>query len=99
MRYPGGKTQKKVWFCSVPLVACCMVAAYWFMVGYFALEDYLVPWKTKWKGELVRGSLVNFGASLLYAIVVAVMTLYYRKLATALTEWGQLTNPKTQFLH
>lgn len=66
---------------SIPIVFLCMVGAFIIMLISFWAEDYLKP--------LPYWSQFTAAPSIVYAGLVYVMNLYYRKLATYLTEWGK----------
>lgn len=88
--YPIWKTKAKLYMVSAPAVSVCMVVALWVMVGAFWAEEQLVDWRRSY------GNIAGFFThvpSALYAAVVWLMNYYYKKLATALTDWE---NHRTQ---
>lgn len=69
---------------SFPLVFLCMLGAFTIMLISFWLEDYLRQTDAAWSARLLPLP------SVIYTALVHVMNLYYRKLATYLTEWGKV---------
>lgn len=65
---------------SIPIVFTCMLGAFFVMLISFWVEDYIKQTGSTWA--------VNI-PSILYTGLVYVMNVYYRKLATYLTEWGE----------
>lgn len=67
---------------SLPLVVLCMIGAFFVMLIYFWVEDHVkqIPDVPNW--------FINV-PGVVYAILVYVMNLVYRKFATFLTEWGE----------
>ncbi|XP_069157510.1 anoctamin-10 isoform X2 [Procambarus clarkii] len=88
--YPLWKTRFKLYLISAPLVGLCLVGALWVMVGAFWAEEQLVDWKRRYGA--VAGVFMHV-PSALYACLVWLMNLYYKRLATSLTEWE---NHRTQ---
>lgn len=66
---------------SIPIVFACMVGAFVIMLMSFWVEDY-VKQEPKWSHLVILPSVI-------YSLLVYVLNLYYRKLATYLTEWGK----------
>lgn len=67
---------------SIPIVFLCMLGAVFIMLISFWIEDHLKQVGTNWATQI---------PSILYTALVYVMNVYYRKLATYLTEWGNGT--------
>ncbi|KAK4879968.1 hypothetical protein RN001_008114 [Aquatica leii] len=86
-QYPRWKTNAKMYLLSLPLVVLCMAAAFVFMLLQFYCEDYLRALGTPLAQQLLSVPTT------VYAIVVYIINIYYRKLATYLTEWE---NHRTQ---
>jgi len=84
---PRWKTYFKMYCVSLPLVILCMFGAFLVMLFYF------------WIDEMVRKDcpscpqFFEYVPSTVYAIVIYIMNLVYRKFATFLTEWE---NHRTQ---
>lgn len=68
---------------SFPVVFVCMVTAFIIMLISFWAEDYFRQMDSVWTDQLVNIP------SIVYAGLVCVMNVYYRKLATFLAEWGK----------
>lgn len=67
---------------SIPVVFLCMLGAFAIMMVSFWAEEALKHPDAKYSDLVMLPSVV-------YAGLVYVMNLYYRKLATFLTEWGK----------
>lgn len=80
-QYPRWKTTAKLYFVSIPIVIACMLFASVFMLVLFWVEDYL-----KDLGTPLAEQLMNL-PSIIYSILVFIINVKYRKLATYLTEW------------
>lgn len=72
---------------SIPIVFACMVGAFIIMLMSFWVEDY-VKQEPKWSHFVILPSVI-------YSLLVYVLNLYYRKLATYLTEWGNCSQRNT----
>lgn len=59
-----------------------MVVAFMVMLLSFWVEEQIKHYEFSW-------SYVQQLPSVVYSVLVYVMNVYYRKLATALTEWGK----------
>ncbi|BET00034.1 Anoctamin [Nesidiocoris tenuis] len=83
---PRFQTHMKMYCVSLPLVVLCMIGAFFVMLIYFWVEDHVkqIPDVPNW--------FINV-PGVVYAILVYVMNLVYRKFATFLTEWE---NHRTQ---
>ncbi|XP_014249776.1 anoctamin-10 [Cimex lectularius] len=83
---PRFKTHLKMYCVSLPLVVLCMIGAFGVMLFSFWVEDLLkqIPSIPQW---------VVYAPSVVYAVVVVLMNLVYRRFATFLTEWE---NHRTQ---
>lgn len=58
-----------------------MLGAFFVMLISFWIEDYLKQIEATWAQQV---------PSILYTALVYIMNVYYRKLATYLTEWGNI---------
>ena len=88
--YPRWKTLVKLYFFSIPLVVVCMAVAFWLMLESFWSETRLVQWTSTWEDEVMVqyvAPLVVAVPGVIYAALVWVANLFYRKLAARLTEW------------
>jgi len=65
----------------------CLFGAFYVMLYSFWVEEMLVDMQHR-QGSQVASYLV-FLPSIVYAILVYIMNLYYRQLAGYLTEWGK----------
>jgi anoctamin-10 len=79
----------KVYCVSLPIVILCMMGAVATCHYYFKANDSLKPWKIEYQGTY-GGLVLEYLPSCIYAIVVAIMTQYYRRVTEMLTEWGIL---------
>lgn len=68
---------------SMPIVFVCMVGAFVVMLASFWAEDYIKQSDESYQQYIMLPSII-------YSILVFVLNMYYRKLATYLTEWGKL---------
>lgn len=75
----------QLYFVSAPAVCLCVLGSLWMMVVAFWAEEQLMDWKKRY-GSLA--GIFMHVPSALYAGLVWLMNFYYKKLATALTEWG-----------
>ncbi|XP_063611277.1 anoctamin-10-like isoform X1 [Penaeus indicus] len=82
--YPPWKTRSKLYFVSAPAVCLCVLGSLWMMVVAFWAEEQLMDWKKRY-GSLA--GIFMHVPSALYAGLVWLMNFYYKKLATALTDW------------
>ncbi|CAH1183687.1 unnamed protein product [Phaedon cochleariae] len=82
---PRYMTYVKMYAVSLPIVFICMLLAFVIMMVSFWVEDYL-----KQNEEYIQ--FVSL-PSIIYSVVVLIMNIYYRSLATYLTEWE---NHRTQ---
>ncbi|KAF5303166.1 hypothetical protein FQA39_LY10079 [Lamprigera yunnana] len=80
-QYPRWRTNFKMYCISFPIVILCLVLASFVMLLQFWIEDYLILLGTPLALQLLLlpGSI--------YAAVVYIVNIYYRKLAKYLTEW------------
>lgn len=86
-QYPRWKTNMKMYCGSLPLVLLCMLGAFFIMLSSFWIEDYLRT------SNFTIASQLRALPSILYTALVHIMNMYYKKLATYLTEWE---NHRTQ---
>lgn len=80
-QHPRWKTTTKMYLVSIPIVIGCMLFASLFMLLLFWVEDYL-----KELGTPLAQQLMNL-PSIIYSILVYIINVKYRKLASYLTEW------------
>lgn len=83
---PRYMTYLKMYAVSIPIVFICMIGAFILMLLSFWAEDYIKQLGEKYQQFIILPSVI-------YSILVFVVNLYYRKLATYLTEWE---NHRTQ---
>ena len=76
----------QLYMVSAPAVGVCVVGALWVMVAAFWAEEQLIDWKRRYGS--VAGVFTHV-PSAFYACLVWLMNYYYRRLATALTDWGE----------
>uniref|UniRef100_T1HEM8 Anoctamin n=1 Tax=Rhodnius prolixus TaxID=13249 RepID=T1HEM8_RHOPR len=83
---PRFKTHLKMYCVSLPVVVVCMFGAFLVMLFAFWVEDHLrqIPNIPLW---------VIYIPSIVYAVLIYIMNLFYRRFATFLTEWE---NHRTQ---
>lgn len=67
---------------SIPVVFFCMLGAFLVMLVSFWAEEQIKHYE-------FSCTHIKQLPSVIYSILVYVMNVYYRKLATALTEWGK----------
>ncbi|ROT73584.1 Anoctamin-10 [Penaeus vannamei] len=94
--YPPWKTRSKLYFVSAPAVCLCVLGSLWMMVVAFWAEEQLMDWKKRY-GSLA--GIFMHVPSALYAGLVWLMNFYYKKLATALTEWENHRSQKDYDWH
>ncbi|KAK7789933.1 hypothetical protein R5R35_010907 [Gryllus longicercus] len=90
-QFPRWKTNARLYFVSLPIVLLCMTGAFFVMLASFWAEEYLV--QVRRTTGLRAGAVLVLMPSIVYTALVFVMNLYYRRLATRLTEWE---NHRTQ---
>lgn len=83
---PRYMTYVKMYGVSLPIVIVCMILAFYLMLISFWAEDYIK------KMEEPHDYLIMV-PSIIYSLLVLVISLYFRDLATYLTEWE---NHRTQ---
>lgn len=69
---------------SLPIVILCMIAAFFVMLSSFWIEKWSKTFEEPYTCLVPIPSIV-------YSVLVQVMNMYYRKLATFLTEWGKFS--------
>jgi anoctamin-10 len=81
---------------SLPVVLVCTAAAFWLMLESIWKESLLIEWTLDWTTE-EAGYLWQWIAlaivsvpTVIYAALVWVANMLYRRLATKLTEWGNI---------
>ncbi|XP_026479830.1 anoctamin-10-like [Ctenocephalides felis] len=89
-QYPRWKTNMKLYCVSLPIVILCLLAAFWVMLLSFWFEDTLRTQQTDSTGF---GAYIILLPGIVYTGIVYISNLYYRKIATQLTEWE---NHRTQ---
>lgn len=72
---------------SLPIVLVCLFLAFLVMLASFQAEE----WLTQLSKDPESGvtSLTVMIPSVVYSVLVYIVNLYYRQLATYLTEWGE----------
>ncbi|KAK9872301.1 hypothetical protein WA026_017103 [Henosepilachna vigintioctopunctata] len=84
-QYPRYVTYVKMYCVSIPIVILCMIAAFFVMLCSFWIENWSKTFEEPYTSLVILPSIV-------YSVLVFVMNVYYRKLATFLTEWGEYKN-------
>lgn len=92
-KYPRWKTSAKMYCVSLPIVFLCLVAAFFVMLVSFYLEALIVENRKEAEDDSLTAKTLIMLPSVTYAGLVYVTNVYYRKLATCLTEWE---NHRTQ---
>jgi len=83
---------------SLPIVLLCLFLAFLVMLASFYAEERLTQLAKDPESGVT--SVTVMAPSVIYSILVYIVNLYYRQLATYLTEWGgcrtivPLVNPK-----
>ncbi|XP_069698153.1 anoctamin-10 isoform X2 [Periplaneta americana] len=90
-QFPRWKTNARLYCVSLPIVLLCMVAAFFVMLASFWAEELIINMR-KEQGLDSSGMIVLL-PSIVYSALVFILNLYYRMLATWLTEWE---NHRTQ---
>ncbi|KAJ4441831.1 hypothetical protein ANN_11690 [Periplaneta americana] len=90
-QFPRWKTNARLYCVSLPIVLLCMVAAFFVMLASFWAEELIINMR-KEQGLDSSGVIVLL-PSIVYSALVFILNLYYRMLATWLTEWE---NHRTQ---
>ncbi|XP_071538291.1 anoctamin-10 isoform X2 [Panulirus ornatus] len=91
--YPNWRTKFKMYFVSAPVVSLCLLGSLWMMMAAFWAEEQLMDWKRRY-GTIA--AVFMHVPSALYAALVWIINLYYKRLATYLTHWE---NHRTQREH
>lgn len=92
--YPIHKTWIREYACSLPIIAGCVVFAFVVMLKYFQIEANVVVYCTE-NPSFTNNILMNV-PGVIYAILVLIMSHFYRKLAIKLNDWE---NHKSQESH
>lgn len=74
---------------SFPIVFLCLIGAFLLMLLSFWAEDFLKQLNEYYQQFVIVPSII-------YSILVFIVNMYYRKLATFLTEWGKCINYTTK---
>ncbi|KAF7266321.1 hypothetical protein GWI33_020349 [Rhynchophorus ferrugineus] len=83
---PRYMTYIKMYACSFPIVVLCMLAGFYLMLWSLWSENYV-------KDIVGPDSYIVCGPGIVYTVIVYVISVYFRSLATYLTEWE---NHRTQ---
>lgn len=86
-KYPKRKRVAKFYGGSVPVVASCLLVAVMIMLVYFRVQAMAEKYHQEENGYL-SGLLLRL-PSAIYATVISVMNIGYRKLAKKLNDWGE----------
>ncbi|XP_063229785.1 anoctamin-10 isoform X3 [Bacillus rossius redtenbacheri] len=89
-QFPRWKTNVRMYCISFPIVFLCMLGAFYVMLLSFWTEEYMMARRER---GVRMGNLLVTLPSVVYTGLVYVMNMYYRRLATHLTEWE---NHRTQ---
>ncbi|KAL0274144.1 UNVERIFIED_CONTAM: hypothetical protein PYX00_006638 [Menopon gallinae] len=92
-KYPRWKTNVKMYCVSLPIVILCLVFAFCIMLISFMCETLVIENRKAAGDDSLTGRIIIALPSITYAGLVYVMNLYYKKLATFLTDWE---NHRTQ---
>jgi len=100
MYYPKKKTNRKLYFVSIPLTLLCLLVAFWLMLFSFwaetAMAEYLLNPETGAPHDDLLSSVLANVPSVTYSLVILLCNNRYLKLARYLTEWE---NHRTQEQH
>lgn len=84
--YPKSMRMLRFWGVTVPVLALCLTVAFYAMLGYFWLQDYV---DLKYKEDQHWLNYLNvYMPTVVYAIVIAIINAIYRKVAALLNEFG-----------
>jgi len=86
-QYPNFHRRLKFYCVSVPVMLFAMVVAWYSMLLYFFLEDYFKPIYTG-NSSLLFGTILRLTPSVVYAVLVLILSAIYQRLAVALNVWG-----------
>ena len=89
--YPKSKRLLRFYGVTVPVLALCLTVAFYAMLGYFWLQDY-VDLRYK-EDDHWLNYLSVFMPTVVYAIVIAIINAIYRKVAVLLNEFGKSEPP------
>jgi len=85
-QYSSYRRLLKFYGVSVPVMLVALVVAWFVMLLYFYLEEYLKPLH---KGDAsFYGKCVSLLPTVIYAVIVLILNAVYQPLAVALNEWG-----------
>ncbi|XP_067003378.1 anoctamin-10 isoform X2 [Anabrus simplex] len=90
-QFPRWKTYARMYCISLPIVIICMMGAFVIMLVSFWAEEQLMVMKRE--EDFRWSTVIVMMPSVVYTGLVYIMNLYYRQLATYLTEWE---NHRTQ---
>jgi len=85
-QYSNLRRLAKFYGVSVPVMLVAMVIAWFVMLLYFYLEDYVKPML---KGDTsLHGTFLSLLPTIVYAVIVLILNAIYQPLAVALNNWG-----------
>ena len=87
-KYSKRKRALKFYGGTVPAIASCLAVAVGVMLLYFYFQAMAEGYHRRQNGYM-SGLLLQV-PSIVYAIVICVMNIGYRKLASELNDWGEL---------
>lgn len=90
-QFPRRTTYMRMYCVSLPIVLLCLFLAFLVMLASFHAEERLTQLAKDPESGVT--SLTVMAPSVIYSILVYIVNLYYRQLATYLTEWE---NHRTQ---
>ena len=86
-KYPKWKRVMKFYFVSLPVVIVCLCIAFVTMLFYFRLEVMSMDYDEEHQSTF--SAVMRFMPTVIYALLIVFMNAIYRKLATALNDWGK----------
>jgi len=85
-QYSSFQRLMKFYGVSVPVMLIALVIAWFVMLLYFYLEDYVKPLYAG--DETLYGTVLSLLPTIVYALIVLILNAIYQPLAVALNNWG-----------
>lgn len=88
--YPKSRRRLKFWLVSVPVMTFVLIVAFCFMLFYFWLDAVISDYTENSSIPYIISSLIMLLPTVVYALLLQVLTTVYRRLAFFLNDWGEL---------
>jgi len=85
-QYSNFRRHMKFYTVSVPVMIVALIVAWYVMLLYFYLEDYIKPMSAG--NTTLYGTFISLLPTIVYAVIVLFLNAIYQPLAVALNDWG-----------